>query len=113
MKNFNIIRSSQDLSGVIKQTRVEQGANQADVADMNGLSRWTLVDAESGKGDPKLSTVMRMMEALGLRVVVMPSIMAEKISAMDTYTSISGEKTQRHPEYLDDDNFGDMEIPHG
>lgn len=74
-----IIGSATDLAHALKAQRKRLGLNQAEVADMHDLSRFTIVDVESGKGDPKLSTLLRLMEALGLRLVAVPTQLVDRI----------------------------------
>lgn len=80
MSKYTILRSSRDLSDLLKSRRKTLRLNQGDVAAMNDVSRYTIVGAESGGGDPKLSTILRLLEALGMSLVAVPSDLAERIS---------------------------------
>ena len=66
------------------------GLSQSDVSASFGMSRYTLVDAESGRGDPKLSTLLSMTEALGLRIVLVPASVSDRITVPDVVEDFTG-----------------------
>jgi len=74
------IKNAEALAGLIRAGRKDLGATQQRLADLHGMSRFTVVDAESGKGDPKLSTVMTLLSGLGLSIVAVPSHLAHRIT---------------------------------
>lgn len=74
-----IIADPEALARVMKAQRKALRATQETVAEMHDMSRFTIVDAESGKGDPKLSTILTLLNGLGLSLVAMPTRMAHQI----------------------------------
>ena len=83
MQTYFPLRDPSDLASALKQRRRQLELNQSDVAGMHDVSRFTIVDAESGKGDPKLSTLLTLFEALGLTLVAVPSQLAERLLVPD------------------------------
>jgi DNA-binding XRE family transcriptional regulator len=77
------ITDPQDFSDLLKQNRKRLGLNQTQLANMHDLSRYTVVDAESGRGDPKLSTVLTLLRGLGLSLVAVPTHMVGRINLPD------------------------------
>lgn len=84
-----VIKTPSDLSELLRNRRHDMGISQGEVSSSNEMSRFTLVDAESGKGDPKLSTMMKLFEAMGLTMVVVPSQMADRLSFPDVEEEFS------------------------
>jgi DNA-binding XRE family transcriptional regulator len=80
MQRYKIISDHGDFSQAFRDARKKLELNQSDVADLNNLSRYTVIDAESGKGDPKLSTMLTLLEAVGMRLVMVPADVADRIS---------------------------------
>ncbi len=70
------IHSFEEIGKMIKARRIQRNISQEQLASMYGLSRYTLVDIENGKSDPKLSTVLKLTQALGFRVALVPSEVA-------------------------------------
>lgn len=52
----------------IKALRVERGISQEELADLANIQRPTLSSIETGASDPRLGTVFKLAEALGLPV---------------------------------------------
>lgn len=75
-----VIKTPSDLSELLRNRRHDMGISQGEVSSSNEMSRFTLVDAESGRGDPKLSTMFKLFQAMGLAMVVVPAQMADRIS---------------------------------
>lgn len=75
-----IIEGPEDLSSAMRDARLAAGLNQADLAELHGLSRFTLINVESGQGDPRLSTIVRLLHGLGLRAVLVPAAFADRVS---------------------------------
>ena len=72
----DLIFSPSDLSAVLKRRRKALRIRQEELAGLYDMSRYTVIAAESGEGDPKLSTVLKLVEALGLRLVAIPGEVA-------------------------------------
>ena len=52
----------------IKQERASRGWRQQDLADQTGIARPNIARLEGGKRMPKLSTLQKIAEAMGLRM---------------------------------------------
>ena len=80
MENITVIKSSGDLGTAIRACRKNHDITQEHLAGLNALSRYTLVNAESGNGDPKFSTILTLLQGLGLSMVLAPSHLAHHLS---------------------------------
>jgi putative transcriptional regulator len=69
------IHSYPEIGKLIKARRAQRGIGQEQLAAIVGISRYTLVDIETGKSDPKFSTVLKLANALGFRLALVPSEM--------------------------------------
>lgn len=54
----------------IKERRKALKITQKDLADLAGISINTVVAAERGQGDPKISTYLAICNVLGLKLIV-------------------------------------------
>ena len=54
----------------IKERRKALKITQKELADLAGISINTVVAAERGQGDPKISTYLAICNALGLKLIV-------------------------------------------
>lgn len=99
-----IIRDQKSLSKALKSRRKHLRVTQGDVASLNDLSRFTLVDMESGRGDPKLSTITTIMEGLGLSLVVVPTNVVERLHVPDLPDDTPDDEADLD---LDDVDFGE------
>ncbi len=52
----------------IKAMRLQKGISAKKLAEMSGVSSYTILSVEKGEGDPKFSTVIKIMNALGYKV---------------------------------------------
>lgn len=52
----------------LRETRLKQALSQRDLALKAGVSPKTIVDLELGRHEPRLRTIRRVAEALGVRV---------------------------------------------
>lgn len=80
MKDPIVLRKLEDFGPALKQGRRERKLRQEFVAEINSMSRFTLVKAETGKSDPRLSTVIDLLKTLGLTLVAVPSHVADRVS---------------------------------
>ena len=55
-----------NLSQMMKHRRAELRITQLDLAEMSGLGICTIKDIERGKANPSLSTVLKILEVLGM-----------------------------------------------
>ena len=53
---------------VIKERRKHLGVNQQTLADLAGVGLNTLVAIERGEGNPQLSTLLTILDTLGLQM---------------------------------------------
>lgn len=75
----DLILSPADLAAILKRRRKELRVRQEELAGLYDMSRYTVIAAESGEGDPKLSTVLKLVEALGLRLVAIPGEVMDRV----------------------------------
>lgn len=68
MRPIHILRTIADLSVELKARRLERGIRQERLASVIGLARCTTANIENAAGDPKISTLIKVAEALGYRV---------------------------------------------
>lgn len=71
------------LAEALKGQRKRLKSTQQDLADMHGVSRYTIVDAESGNGDPKLSTVLTLLSGLGISLMAVPTQLVRQVEMLD------------------------------
>jgi y4mF family transcriptional regulator len=57
-----------EIGVIIKERRKHLGVNQQTLADLAGVGLNTLVAIERGEGNPQLSTLLTILETLGLQV---------------------------------------------
>lgn len=75
-KNFTFVRNYQSAVNVktlgiqIKERRKALKITQKELADLAGISINTVVAAERGQGDPKISTYLAICNVLGLKLIV-------------------------------------------
>jgi transcriptional regulator with XRE-family HTH domain len=65
------------------------GWTQHDLADQSGISRATIALLESGSGDPRLSTMLRIARAFGVSLVVMLATRTEVSAMVDVGPALS------------------------
>lgn len=70
MKPRTLISTPDDFAKTVRQARRARGENQADLAERASLSRYTVIDAESGQSDPRLSTMLKLAEGLGMTIAL-------------------------------------------
>lgn len=63
-------KTVQHLGEIVRVARARQRLSQAQVAKLAGTSPVRLSEIESGTGDPRLSTVERITDVLGLSIAV-------------------------------------------
>lgn len=74
------LQDREDFARILKERRAERRIRQEDLASLNRMSRFTLSDAENGRTDPKLSTMLSLLQTLGLTMVVVPTEVADRVS---------------------------------
>lgn len=58
------------LINQIKKRRGELNVTQESLAEISGVGLRTLKEFESGKGNPTLQTIVRILDALGLELSI-------------------------------------------
>ena len=61
------IMTQQEIGSTIKERRKKLGVNQQTLADLAGVAVNTLVAIERGEGNPQLSTLLTILDTLGLQ----------------------------------------------
>ncbi|MBO4800319.1 MAG: helix-turn-helix transcriptional regulator [Bacteroidaceae bacterium] len=59
---------AKEIGNIIKERRKHLGVNQQTLADLAGVGLNTLVAIERGEGNPQLSTLMTILDTLGLQI---------------------------------------------
>ena len=62
------IMMQQEIGKAIKERRKKLGINQQTLADLSGVAVNTVVAIERGEGNPQLSTLLMMLDTLGLQL---------------------------------------------
>ena len=62
------IDSPQELARLIKKARKSQKITQEQLADFTGLQRIGIVRIEAGQTEPKISTLLKICQMLGLKL---------------------------------------------
>ncbi len=62
--------NSRDIGQTIKRRRQELKVNQLTLSELAGVGINTLVAIERGTGNPKLETLMAVLDTLGLQIDV-------------------------------------------
>ncbi len=65
-QKYNIM--SMSIQEVMKERRKKLGITQQDLAEMAEVGISTIKQIESGKGNPSLGTVEKIMEVLGMEI---------------------------------------------
>lgn len=75
------IMTQQEIGITIKERRKRLGINQRTLADLVGVAVNTIVAVERGEGNPQLSTLLAILDTLGLQAsVIMKQLDYEKES---------------------------------
>ena len=61
---------AKEIGKIIKERRKSLGVNQQTLSDLAGVGLNTLVAIERGEGNPQLSTLLTILDTLGLQMVV-------------------------------------------
>jgi transcriptional regulator with XRE-family HTH domain len=81
-----------DIASRLRQRLHDQGLTQAELRDAAGVSQRTLTNVLSGEQDFKLSTLLAIVDRLGLEVVIVPKGAA---AAIDTLSVAKPKVTSR------------------
>ena len=64
---YNGIMTQKEIGNAIKERRKKLGINQQTLADLAGMAVNTVVAIERGEGNPQLSTLLTILDTLGLQ----------------------------------------------
>ena len=70
-----------DIGSQISERRQVLGIDQKTAAELSGVSVHTFSNVESGKGNPSVKTLEKMLEALGLELRIQLKQLSEESSA--------------------------------
>jgi y4mF family transcriptional regulator len=59
-----------ELAGILKKRREELGITQKDLAEMSEVHLRTLSTIESGKANPSLDAINKILDVLGLEILI-------------------------------------------
>lgn len=59
---------AREIGNIIKERRKHLGVNQQTLSDLAGVGLNTLVAIERGEGNPQLTTLLTILDTLGLRM---------------------------------------------
>ncbi len=62
--------NQQALASSLRERRKALQLGQNDLAELSGVSLHTLINLETGKGNPTLEVAQRILDALGLELVL-------------------------------------------
>jgi HTH-type transcriptional regulator / antitoxin HipB len=68
-----VVRSIRDLAAAVRGRRQDAGFNQAQLAERAGVSRKWIYEFERGKPTAELGLLLRVLDALDLRLDIRPS----------------------------------------
>ncbi len=60
----------QEIGNAIKERRKKLGINQQTLADLASVAVNTVVAIERGEGNPQLTTLLTVLDTLGLRIII-------------------------------------------
>jgi transcriptional regulator with XRE-family HTH domain len=64
-----------EIGLAIKERRGVLGVNQRTVSELSGVAINTLVAIERGEGNPQISTLLDILDTVGLQLEVKPKLM--------------------------------------
>ena len=69
------IMDLKEIGQEIKARRATLGVNQRTVSELSGVAVNTLVAIERGEGNPQITTLMEILDTIGLQLDVKPKVM--------------------------------------
>lgn len=64
-----------EIGRTVKERRDMLGVNQRTISELSGVAINTLVAIERGEGNPQISTLMEILETIGLQIDITPKTM--------------------------------------
>jgi len=68
-----IVRTNHQLGAAIKGRRQELGLTQRKLAEKIDMTTRALIEIESGKGNPRMSSLLNCLDALGMEMIIEPT----------------------------------------
>ena len=59
-----------DIGGLMRKRRLVLGIDQRALSEISGIAVHTLSNIEAGKGNPTVTTLARILDALGMEISV-------------------------------------------
>ena len=69
------IMNLKEIGQIIRERRAVLGVNQRTVSELSGVAVNTLVAIERGEGNPQITTLLDILETIGLQLDVKPKVM--------------------------------------
>ena len=69
------IMDLKEIGQIIRERRAVLGVNQRTVSELSGVAVNTLVAIERGEGNPQITTLLDILETIGLQLDVKPKVM--------------------------------------
>ena len=69
------IMDLKEIGQIIRERRAVLGVNQRTVSELSGVAVNTLVAIERGEGNPQITTLLDILETIGLQLEVKPKVM--------------------------------------
>ena len=85
-----------EIGQIIKERRAVMGVNQRTVSELSGVAVNTLVAIERGKRNPQITTLLDILNTIGLQLDVKPKVMEyETMSSTSVRVSVLKEDENR------------------
>lgn len=68
------------LVGEVIKTRKEKHISQRELENMTGVKQSVIARMESGKTDPQLSTILKLLASMGKTLTIVPLELSEKLA---------------------------------
>lgn len=81
-RHYGIVRSPEELGGVMRAHRKERRLTLEETADVGGTGIRFLSELERGKATAQLGKTLETLRLLGLEVVVVPRGMADRVQQL-------------------------------
>ena len=69
------IMDLKEIGQIIKERRAVLGVNQRTVSELSGVAVNTLVAIERGEGNPQITTLLDILDTIGLQLEIKPKVM--------------------------------------
>ncbi len=90
------IMDLKEIGQIIRERRAVLGVNQRTVSELSGIPVNTLVAIERGKGNPQITTLLDILDTIGLQLDVKSKVMEyETMSSTSIRVSVLKEDEKR------------------